>query len=71
MTKTGRLADIAERVGVSVVNVSKALSGQKGVREEMRAKIKGLADEMGYMPVHSERQEKAKSYTAGVITFEK
>ncbi len=71
MTKSVRLADIAERVGVSVVTVSKALAGQKGVSEEMRAKIKGLADEMGYMPVHSVRQEKAKSYTVGVITFEK
>lgn len=71
MIKTVRLADIAERVGVSVVTVSKALSGQKGVSEEMRAKIKALADEMGYTPVHSARQEKAKSYTAGVITFER
>lgn len=71
MIKTVRLADIAERVGVSVVTVSKALSGQKGVSEEMRVKIKTLADEMGYMPVHSVRQEKAKSYTVGVITFER
>lgn len=71
MTKTVRLADIAKRVGVSVVTVSKALSGQKGVSEEMRTKIRALADEMGYTPVHSVRQEKPRSYTVGVITFER
>ena len=30
MAKAVKLADIAERVGVSTVTVSKALSGQKG-----------------------------------------
>ena len=48
MAKAVKLADIAERVGVSTVTVSKALSGQKGVSEEMRDKIKRLADELGY-----------------------
>ena len=38
MVKAVKLADIAEKVGVSVVTVSKALSGQKGVSEEMRAR---------------------------------
>ena len=40
------LADIAEQLGVSTVTVSKALSGQKGVSEAMREKIKQLADEL-------------------------
>ena len=53
MVKAVKLADIAEKVGVSVVTVSKALSGQKGVSEEMRARIKELADEMGYTPIHT------------------
>ena len=39
MAKAVKLADIAEQVGVSTVTVSKALSGQKGVSEEMREKI--------------------------------
>lgn len=38
MAKAVKLADIAERVGVSTVTVSKALSGQKGVSEEVREK---------------------------------
>ena len=33
MTKSVRLTDIAEKMGVSVVTVSKALSGKKGVSE--------------------------------------
>lgn len=70
MVKAVKLADIAEKVGVSVVTVSKALSGQKGVSEEMRARIKDLADEMGYMPIHAAQTGRARSYTIGVITFE-
>ncbi|MBQ2257335.1 MAG: LacI family DNA-binding transcriptional regulator [Lachnospiraceae bacterium] len=70
MVKAVKLADIAERLGVSIVTVSKALSGQKGVSEELREKIKTLADEMGYTPIHSPQGSKAKSYTIGVITFE-
>ena len=57
MVKAVKLADIAEKFGVSVVTVSKALSGQKGVSEELRAKIKALADEMGYTPVHSSQEK--------------
>ncbi len=70
MVKTVRLADIAEKMEVSVVTVSKALSGQKGVSEELRGKIKKLADEMGYKPVHPVKKEKNKSYTIGVIVLE-
>ena len=48
MAKAVRLADIGKKLNVSTVTVSKALSGQKGVSEELRAKIIQLADEMGY-----------------------
>ena len=70
MVKAVKLADIAEKVGVSVVTVSKALSGQKGVSEEMRTRIKELADEMGYTPIHAVQTGRTRSYTIGVITFE-
>lgn len=70
MVKAVKLADIAEKLGVSVVTVSKALSGQKGVSEELRAKIKILAEEMGYTPLRSQQEQKPKSYTIGVITYE-
>ena len=40
MVKSVKLADIAAELNVSIVTVSKALSGQKGVSEELRQKIK-------------------------------
>lgn len=70
MVKAVKLADIAQKVGVSVVTVSKALSGQKGVSEELRTKIKTIADEMGYVPIHMQAGEGSRSYTIGIITFE-
>ncbi|MDE7016820.1 MAG: LacI family DNA-binding transcriptional regulator [Lachnospiraceae bacterium] len=71
MVKAVRLADIAKKLDVSVVTVSKALSGQKGVSDTMREKIKALADEMGYTPVHTSQSGKTKSYAIGVIAFER
>lgn len=70
MVKAVKLADIAQKLNVSVVTVSKALSGQKGVSEELREKIKDLADEMGYVPIHSAQKNKNNSYTIGVISLE-
>lgn len=67
MAKAVKLADIAKRVGVSTVTVSKALSGQKGVSDEMREKIRILADEMGYRPPSTQRRENHRSYNIGVV----
>ena len=53
MAKDATLADIAERVGVSNVAVSKALSGKPGVSDELRVRIKQVADRMGYIPTSS------------------
>lgn len=62
MAKAVRLADIGKKLNVSTVTVSKALSGQKGVSEELRAKIIQLADEMGYQKSESRKiQMKAKA----------
>ena len=56
MAKPVRMADIAEKLEISVVSVSKALAGKPGVSEEMRAKVVALAKQMGYegTKVHSE-----------------
>ncbi|OOM77301.1 HTH-type transcriptional repressor CytR [Clostridium puniceum] len=48
MAKAIKLADIAEVLKVSKVTVSKALSDKDGVSDELRAKIKKVAAEMGY-----------------------
>ena len=71
MSKSVRLKDIAEKIGVSTVTVSKALSGQKGMSEELREKIHTLANDMGYVPSVSHKNDFAnKSYTLGVLISE-
>lgn len=45
-----RLVDIAAKVGVSVMTVSKALRDQPDVAAKTRSRIKAAAQEMGYVP---------------------
>jgi DNA-binding LacI/PurR family transcriptional regulator len=45
-----RLKDIAACAGVSIMTVSKALRGEKDVSAATRARIKQLAQQMGYVP---------------------
>lgn len=72
MAKAVKLADIADIMNVSTVTVSKALSGQKGVSEEMREKIKKLAQEMGYRsPSAVKLSGTRKSYNIGVVVSER
>ena len=67
--KKVRMADIAAQLGVSVVSVSKALSGKDGVSEETRAKIVELAQEMGYTPLRTREHHpvQASSGNIGVL----
>ncbi len=67
MAKTVKMADIAARLNVSTVTVSKALSGQKGVSDEVREKIKQLAEQMGYQKPNNKEEEKKRSFNIGVI----
>lgn len=53
--KPVKMADIARALNISTVAVSKALSGQKGVSEELREQVKALADEMGYKSPAAQR----------------
>ena len=72
MAKSVKLADIAAILNVSTVTVSKALADQKGVSEEMRERIKALAQEMGYKSPSSVKLAKTrKSYNVGVIISER
>lgn len=73
MAKAVTLADIAKKAGVSTVTVSNALSGQKGVSDEMREKIRRIADELGYVkPASSEKNDSSKkSLTVGVAVMER
>lgn len=68
-----RMADIAARLDVSIVTVSKALSGKEGVSDELRARIIKLAKEMGYVPLRTKPADK-KLYvtdTIGILIAER
>ena len=68
MDRKVKMEDIANSLGVSIVTVSKALSGKKGVSEEMREKIKDLAKEMGYQQSSSSKGLKeGRSYNIGIV----
>lgn len=68
--KKVKLEDIAQRIGVSIVTVSNALKGKKGVSDEMREKIVRTAQEMGYQGA-SQAKKPRSSYIIGVIVAEK
>lgn len=72
MAKAVKLSDIAERVGVSTVTVSKALSGQKGVSEEVREKIHSIAEELGYQqPSAARKSQNHKNFNIGILISER
>lgn len=49
------LSDIAKALGVSVATVSNALSGKGRVSASLIARIKDMAEHMGYVPSHTGR----------------
>lgn len=70
MAKNVRMADIAQKLGISVVSVSKGLSGKEGVSSEMRAKILATAQELGYeMPAKAETA--ARSINIGILVADR
>jgi DNA-binding LacI/PurR family transcriptional regulator len=56
-----RLKDIAHYTGVSVMTVSKALRDEPDVSAETKAKIKSLAQQMGYVPDSSAQGLRTKT----------
>ena len=62
------MKDIAQRCGVSVATVSKALNGQPDIGEETRSRIENTAREMGYMTNAAARALKTnRTYNLGVL----
>ena len=62
------MKDIAQRCGVSVASVSKALNGQPDIGEETRKRIEQVAKELGYMTDASARALKTnRTYHLGVL----
>ncbi|MCC8046948.1 MAG: LacI family DNA-binding transcriptional regulator [Clostridiales bacterium] len=71
MAKNITMRDIAVKVGVSTVTVSKALGDREGVGSELRTLIKETADEMGYQyNLEARTFRKGKSYSIGVLMEE-
>ncbi len=67
MTKKVRMADIADKLGVSIVTVSKALRGKEGVGEELRGAVLRTAHELGYETREPESTEPT-GLTVGILT---
>ena len=62
------MKDIAQRCGVSVATVSKALNGQPDIGGETRSRIEAVAREMGYMTNAAARALKTnRTYNLGVL----
>lgn len=57
--KSVSMQDLADKLGISKVTVSKALNGKDGVGEELKEKIFALARESGYvLPDYGKRKSK-------------
>ena len=63
------MKDIAAAVGVSVVTVSNALAGRKGVSQDVRNRVEKAARELGYNLKKSDRN--SRGLVIGVVASEK
>lgn len=68
MAKRVRLSDIAERLNITKVTVSKALRDHPDISRDTRALVKKTAEEMGYSPNLLARSlSSSKTRTIGVV----
>lgn len=68
--KEVRLENIAKEVGVSIVTVSNALKGKRGVSDKLRKKIQDTAVSMGYKIPATENKKK-ELYNISVVVAER
>lgn len=65
-----RMADVAERAGVSHQTVSRVLNGVPGVREQTRSRVLEAVEELGYRRNLAARLlASTRSRTVGVVTW--
>lgn len=63
-----RLKDVAQKCGVSIATVSKALGDKNDISEETKAYIRKVCDEMGYLPHSTARAMRIKrTYNLGIL----
>lgn len=60
------MKDIAEALGLSIVSISKALTGKEGVSETLRETIVKKAEEMGYIHPKAAKDEQKRN-TIGIL----
>ncbi|QDA27160.1 LacI family DNA-binding transcriptional regulator [Paenibacillus polymyxa] len=66
------MRDIADKLGISSVTVSKALNDKDGVSEELKERIKTLAGEMGYrFNTVAKSMKEGLTYNIGVVIPER
>ncbi len=65
--KAVKQTDIARELNISVVSVSNALSGKKGVSDELRQRIFEVAEEMGYQLPAQQAQQSGIAAKIGVL----
>lgn len=71
MAKNVTMRDIAAKLGISVVSVSKAFTGQSGVSDELRQRILRTAETMGYKYGSEAKKKKTLSGNIGIIVAER
>lgn len=69
--KVVKLGDIAQELGVSIVSVSNALNGKKGVSAALRENVLRKAGEMGYLLPETPVKKENKTYHIGVVIAER
>lgn len=63
-----KLADIAERAGVSLTTVSRVVNGDRNVKSSTRARVQRTMDELNYYPnLHARSLAGGNSKTIGVL----
>ncbi|NGO80485.1 LacI family transcriptional regulator [Streptomyces sp. YC504] len=66
-----RLADVAQRAGVSLATASRALAGRDGVREEVAERVRSVSRELGYVAnPHARTLAGGATSTVGLIVHE-
>lgn len=71
MNRTPTISDVARVAGVSVATASRALSGTRPVREDLRAQVLAAAKDLGYAPnPHARALAQAADSSVGVIVHD-
>ena len=65
------MKDIADELDITVMSVSKALSGKDGVSEDLRAKILAKAEELGYKKTAPSTNDDGSSHNIGILIAER